>query len=157
LTTFINLEVDLSIAEEGDMLRTDQEHAKCRQQRAGWFRLGRVVADVIKSFQLENTDDLMKMIQDRLEHLTSEIRQYEFPWKERDAECPFETLGHFEKLADALIAARLRMGLSQAEFARIVNVLPQQLSRYEKTRYKTITMERAIALVRCVRAYRDRR
>src|SRR6185437_507915 len=120
-------------------------------------RMKKSVADVIKYFQLDDANDVIQLIENHIEHLKDELRRYDYPWKYNDMECPFETLGQFEKLADALVAGRLRLGLNQTEFAKIVNISPQQLSRYEKNQYKAISVERAIALARCLREVRERR
>jgi ribosome-binding protein aMBF1 (putative translation factor) len=50
-------------------------------------------------------------------------------------------------LPDALIRARIASGLTQKELAQRLGVKEQQIQRYEATRYRGVTLERAQAVM----------
>jgi len=77
--------------------------------------------------------------------LENQIKEYEYIWKSR---MPIPILQSVEDLPSSLIKARLSLGLTQKEFAALVNLKEQQIQRYESTNYETASISRIREFVR---------
>lgn len=58
------------------------------------------------------------------------------------------TLESLEELPKTLIQARIAAGLSQEELAAKLGLKPQQIQRYEATKYQSASLERVHAVAR---------
>ena len=59
-------------------------------------------------------------------------------------------LHSLSELPDLLIKARIARGYTQAEFAKRLNLKPQQLQRYEATRYHSVSFRRLLEIARAL-------
>lgn len=80
----------------------------------------------------------------QISELKSQIKEYE---KIQNAKALDYSL---ENLPDILIKARVALGWTQKELAKKVNVDPQQIQRYEKTNYSSVSLERAIEILQAM-------
>ena len=55
-------------------------------------------------------------------------------------------LHSLRELPSVLVKARLAAGLNQKQLAEKLGIKPQQIQRYESTRYRTITLERMLQI-----------
>ena len=59
-------------------------------------------------------------------------------------------LHSLSELPDLLIKARIARGYTQAEFAKRLHLKPQQLQRYEATRYHFVSFRRLLEIARAL-------
>jgi ribosome-binding protein aMBF1 (putative translation factor) len=71
--------------------------------------------------------------------LEAEIAAYEQMKRKRRKDVRLELI---DQVPEALIAARLAAGLTQAELAARLGMKPQQIQRYEATRYASASLAR---------------
>ena len=59
-------------------------------------------------------------------------------------------LKSLNELPDLLIKARIARGYTQADFAKKLKLKPQQIQRYEYTRYQSISFKRLLQIARAL-------
>jgi DNA-binding XRE family transcriptional regulator len=74
--------------------------------------------------------------------LAGEIEHYE-----RIKRGEFDSLRNLERLGELLIAARIHLGLTQAELAERLSVDPSVVCRDERNEYHGVTLERATRIL----------
>lgn len=80
-------------------------------------------------------------IQSQIEDLKTELREYEDLKAKKVADLFLESLA---QLGEILIKARLARGYTQAELAERLNLKPQQIQKYEVTRYESARFRRVV-------------
>ncbi len=58
------------------------------------------------------------------------------------------SLGSLEQIPDDLIKARIAAGFTQASLAKTLHLKPQQIQRYEATRYASASLARVLEVAR---------
>jgi HTH-type transcriptional regulator/antitoxin HigA len=79
-------------------------------------------------------------IKSQINELKGQLKEYE---KIQKAKALYYSL---ENLPNVLIQARVARGWTQKKLAEKLNVDPQQIQRYEKTGYSSVSLERAIEI-----------
>lgn len=95
----------------------------------------------------EGLDPVMQeLVEDSLQALIEEwgaqVREYE----EIKSGAATLSLRSLRELPAVLVKARLAAGLTQKQLAQKLGIKPQQIQRYESTRYRTITLERMLQI-----------
>src|SRR5205807_6719959 len=75
----------------------------------------------------------------QIQDLTNEVREYEAIWGSNKA---IPELRSFDDLPNALVRARLSLGLTQKELADRLGLPEQQIQRYESNDYQTASVSR---------------
>ena len=78
-------------------------------------------------------------VRNQIKELEDQIFNYESLWA---SNTPIPILQSFKDIPQALIKARISLGLSQKEFAEKVGLKEQQIQRYEATSYETASLSR---------------
>jgi len=84
---------------------------------------------------------MIESVESQLEALRVEVAEYEALKSQRVRELELKSL---DDLPDLFIKARLARGYTQAELAKKLKVKPQQVQRYEATRYQSISFKRLL-------------
>jgi HTH-type transcriptional regulator/antitoxin HigA len=79
--------------------------------------------------------------------LRQEIAEYEALKTQAVPQLELQSLS---ELPELLIQVRLARGYTQAEFARKLKITPQQLQRYEATRYQSISFKRLLEITQAL-------
>ncbi len=95
----------------------------------------------------KDVDPIMQqLVEDSLQSLIDEwgaqAREYE-QLKSGQATLALHSL---RELPGVLVKARVAAGLNQKQLAEKLGIKPQQIQRYESTRYRTITLERMLQI-----------
>lgn len=83
----------------------------------------------------------------QLDDLRTELREYEAL---KSGKRPIQTIETFERLPQALIAARIAAGLTQGDLALRLGIHVQQVQRYEASDYASASMRRVGQVVRAL-------
>jgi ribosome-binding protein aMBF1 (putative translation factor) len=83
-------------------------------------------------------------VQSEIEVLEAQIQAYE---QLQNGQVIIE-LGSLEHIAEKLIQARVASGFTQAELAAKMNMKPQQIQRYEASRYASASLARVLEVAR---------
>lgn len=86
-------------------------------------------------------------IRNQIVELENQVLGYEQLWSSNK---PIPLLDSFEKIPQALIEARISLGLSQKELAERIGVNEQQIQRYEATEYESASFSRIKQLIRAL-------
>ncbi len=86
---------------------------------------------------------MIESIESQLSDLRREIAEHEALKSQQIQELELKSLS---ELPDLLIKARLARGYTQAELARKLNLKPQQLQRYEATRYHSVSFKHLLEI-----------
>ncbi len=87
-----------------------------------------------------------KALESLIEELEGDIDAYE---QLKNSEIP--DLSVLETLPETLIKARVAAGLTQAALAERLGMKPQQVQRYEATRYANASLERVLEVAKAIR------
>lgn len=82
-----------------------------------------------------------------VESQLSDLRGAEYEALKAQQVQKFE-LKSLSELPDLFIKARLARGYTQADLAKKLNLKPQQLQRYEATRYQSVSFKRLLEIAR---------
>ncbi len=90
---------------------------------------------------------MIEGIESQISELRAELATYEKlrAGKERTAE-----LRSLDDLPELLIKARLARGYTQADLAKRLKLKPQQIQRYEATRYRSVSFARLVQIARAL-------
>jgi ribosome-binding protein aMBF1 (putative translation factor) len=83
-------------------------------------------------------------VQSEIEILEAELATYE---QLRNGQA-FIELGSLEHIAEKLIQARVASGFTQAELAAKMKMKPQQIQRYEASKYASASLARVLEVAR---------
>lgn len=83
-------------------------------------------------------------VQSEIEVLTDQLNTFD---DLRNGQTQVE-LGAFEGIAERLIQARVARGFTQAELAAKLKMKPQQIQRYEASKYANASLTRVLEVVR---------
>lgn len=83
-------------------------------------------------------------IQSQIDDLRAEMQEYEDLRTMKVRRLPMESLAN---LGEVLIKARIARGYTQADFAERLEVQPQQVQKYESTRYESASLKRLLDVV----------
>lgn len=86
-----------------------------------------------------------KALESLIEELEGDVKAYE---QLKTSELP--DLSLLENLPETLIKARIAAGLTQAALAERLGMKPQQVQRYESTRYANASLERVLEVARAI-------
>ena len=86
-------------------------------------------------------------IESQLADLRQELAEYEALKAQQISTLELHSLS---ELPDLLIKARIARGYTQAELAKRLHLKPQQLQRYEATRYHTASFRRLLEIARAL-------
>lgn len=89
-------------------------------------------------------DAMIAGIKSQINELKSQIKEYE---KIQKAKALSYSL---ESLPSVLIKARVARGWTQKKLAEKINVDPQQIQRYEKSMYSSVSLDRAIEIFKAL-------
>ena len=84
-------------------------------------------------------------IKSQINELKGQIKEYE---KIQNAK--YLVYSSLEDLPDILIKARVARGFTQKGLAKKLNLDTQQIQRYEKSSYRSVSLERAIAILKAL-------
>lgn len=79
--------------------------------------------------------------------LRCEVEEYETLKTRQVSVLELHSLG---ELPDLLIKARIARGYAQADLARLLGYKPQQIQRYEATRYHSVSFHRLLGITRAL-------
>jgi DNA-binding XRE family transcriptional regulator len=88
---------------------------------------------------------MIRGLQSQIDELRHQINEYA---KVRNAKSL--VLSSIEELPSILIKSRIARGYTQKELAESINVDARQIQRYEKTNYSTISLERAVSILKAL-------
>ena len=86
---------------------------------------------------------MIESVESQLEDFHREIAEYEALKAQRIQELELKSL---DELPDLFIKARIARGFTQAEFAKKLKLKPQQIQRYETTRYQSVSFKRLLEI-----------
>ena len=86
-------------------------------------------------------------IESQLADLRQELAEYEALKAQQKSTLELHSLS---ELPDLLIKARIARGYTQAELAKRLHLKPQQLQRYEATRYHSVSFRRLLEIARAL-------
>ena len=90
---------------------------------------------------------MIESVESQLVDLREEIAEYEALKAQQVKELKLKSLN---ELPDLLIKARIARGYTQADFAKKLKLKPQQIQRYEYTRYQSISFKRLLQIARAL-------
>jgi len=90
---------------------------------------------------------MQESIASQLADLHREVAEYEALKARQVSALELHSLS---ELPDLLIKARIARGYTQAELARRLHLKPQQLQRYEATRYHSVSFRRLLEIARAL-------
>jgi hypothetical protein len=110
---------------------------------------GAVAALLAKGEDTPPDDALFRQLQldamrSQIADLRAEVGEYEAL---KAGERPVQTVDAFDRLPQALIAARIAAGLTQADPAKRLGIHVQQVQRYEASGYAAASMQRVTEVV----------
>jgi Zn-dependent peptidase ImmA (M78 family)/transcriptional regulator with XRE-family HTH domain len=101
-----------------------------------------------KSLPRSPIEDIeLQSIRNQVQALESEIGEYESLWGSA-TEIP--ALRFFEEIPNALVRARISLGLTQRDLAERIGVAEQQIQRYESEGYQSASIGRIRELIRAL-------
>lgn len=83
----------------------------------------------------------------QIDDLRAEVREYEAL---KAGERPIQIVDAFDRLPQALIAARIAAGMTQTDLAKRLGLHVQQVQRYEASGYASASMQRVGEVVRAL-------
>jgi ribosome-binding protein aMBF1 (putative translation factor) len=90
---------------------------------------------------------MQESIESQLADLRQELAEYDALKTQQVATLELHSLS---ELPDLLIKARIARGYTQAELARRLHLKPQQIQRYEATRYHSVSFNRLLEIARAL-------
>ena len=126
------------------MITSAKNKAKTRRLLSGWTQLRNRSRKLAADLALD-ISDLTPLFDKHIDQLTSELHEHENIWR-TPTKRSMEVLGACPQLGTQLIAARILLDWSQQELADRAQVAVQTINRYEKMRYRTITLAKAIII-----------
>lgn len=120
-----------------------------RQYRITKAQVGKFERALNEVSSREGIDPLLaKLENDALRSQMDELQQYLEEYVAlRAGECGVITVESFEELPQALVRARIALGMSQKDLADRLGMKEQQLQRYEATDYQSASMARLREIV----------
>lgn len=95
----------------------------------------------------EGLDPIMqKAVEESLQSLIDEWGAQAREYEQLKSGAATLALHSLRELPAVLVKARLAAGLNQKQLAEKLGIKPQQIQRYEATRYRTITLERMLQI-----------
>lgn len=88
---------------------------------------------------------MIESVESQLEDLRQELAEYEALKAQQVTALELHSLN---ELPDLLIKSRIARGYTQADLAHKLNLKPQQIQRYEATRYRSVSFKRLLEIVR---------
>ena len=82
---------------------------------------------------------MVRGLESQIEEMRAELLEYEALAGQRSLR-----IEHAEDLPEVLIRARIAQGCTQKELAERLGVQPQQVQKYEKTRYQSASLRRVL-------------
>jgi HTH-type transcriptional regulator/antitoxin HigA len=79
----------------------------------------------------------------KLKEIQSELKEYEDLTNDSNKKIAFERI---KELGEALVKARIFLGLNQKDLANKIGVFEQQIQRYEQDNYSVAKLERVIQI-----------
>ena len=90
---------------------------------------------------------MQESIESQLADLHQELAEYDALKTQQVATLELHSLS---ELPDLLIKARIARGYTQTELARRLHLKPQQIQRYEATRYHSVSFNRLLEIARAL-------
>ncbi len=87
-----------------------------------------------------------QLVQESLQSLIDEWGAQAREYEQLKSGATTLSLRSLRELPAVLVKARLAAGLTQKQLAQQLGIKPQQIQRYESTRYRTITLERLLQI-----------
>ena len=89
---------------------------------------------------------MQQLVEDSLQSLIDEWSAQAREYEQLKSGAATLALHSLRELPAVLVKARLASGLNQKQLAERLGIKPQQIQRYEATRYRTITLERMLQI-----------
>jgi Helix-turn-helix len=126
------------------MIRNEKEYSEAKRRIADDERVIEQQRDALRSrgYSPEDVEYGMGPLLSFHAQLVEEVE-----WYERVRRREIEPIGDLTELGQLLIAARIALGLTQAELAARLEVSEAQVSRDERNEYHGISTERAQRIV----------
>ncbi len=129
--------------------------ARLRRQLSGWSQLKRRSAKIASELTLD-ISELSQLFDQRIGSLSQQLKLAETVWTTNPAQCVL-ALESYKSMPDNFITARHLLEWSQTELARRCGMHAEAIYRYEKMKYRTITLAKAIAIAEVLSAgFRER-
>ncbi|MBI1927128.1 helix-turn-helix transcriptional regulator [Candidatus Poribacteria bacterium] len=90
---------------------------------------------------------MIESVESQLDDLRGELAAYEALKAQQVQELELKSLS---ELPDLFIKARIACGLTQADLAKKLRLKPQQVQRYEATRYQSVSFKRLVEIARAL-------
>ena len=97
--------------------------------------------------QESSLDADIEVLESKIAEMQADIEEY---LKFRNGEVAVAKYASFADMPKALVQARILAGMSQTELGKALGVKPQQIQRYETTRYMGASLARLIEVARAL-------
>ena len=123
------------------MIRNEREYAVTKS----WVKKFEAAAAKIGDELADGTNKILEAertgLQSRADEMKIDIAEYEAL---KSGTAPPADVGNLEELPDALIKARIALGMTQRELAKRMGIREQQIQRYEQTGYESASYARLL-------------
>ena len=123
------------------MIRNEREYAVTKS----WVKKFEAAAARIDAELADGTDKILEAertgLRSRADEMRNDIAEYEAL---KAGRMPPADMGNLEELPDALIGARIALGMTQRELAEKMGMREQQVQRYEQTGYESASYARLL-------------
>lgn len=131
------------------MIKSEVQYQRARKQLGKWFAMKRRLSSLAFAFSVEESE-LLEVAEIKIASLQQEIANYRA--LTRSNAIDIEQLQGFANFPGSLISARIALGWTQTELAERTGLRAQHIHRYEKERYSSISLSRALKIAAILQA-----
>lgn len=128
------------------MIQNERQYKVTKQQMANLKGAMRTMSNVKSKVPVKVHAAMIAGIKSQIQELQREIQDYE--------NLPQKTalqLSGVESLPELLIKARIARGYSQKDLAELLTLKPQQIQKYEATRYNSASLSRIVDVMKALK------
>lgn len=124
-------------------MNSEHQYLDGQRELARLHALNRRITSIARSYELD-VADIAEVVDRRIAKLAVEVDRYQTLNNHNITNFP--ALEHITDLRTSLIEARLALGWTQTTLADQLALKPQQINKYEKSSYESISLSKAIAI-----------